>query len=216
LSKNHALTLAFCGIDGSGKTSLAESVRAWIGGQGVQAVLHKARTGRSGLERLGHGDVTAIAGGEGAVLMMTAIAWQSIRDAKEARRKSGSVLIFDRYTPCLLALCRHFAPEAEDKVRTFVDTLPKTDITIYVDTSPETAAQRLALRGGGAKPLAFLKGFDLAYRSLPEAADFIYVDGSRAPDKVLENVCDLLNPHVAALKSSRELSREGRGSAAPN
>jgi dTMP kinase len=200
VSKERALTIAFCGIDGSGKTTLAERVIAWLKDQQIPANFHKARTGRSGIERLGDGDVTAIAGGEGAVLMMTAIAWQSIKDSKPARRIPGSVLVYDRYTSCALALCRIYAPQAEKKVRAFVDALPKADVTLYVAASPEIAAARLATRGGSAKTLEFLQAFDGAYRSLPEAADFVIVDGSGTPDDIFANTCNLLRPRISALK----------------
>ncbi len=204
MSKERALTIAFCGIDGSGKSTLADRIFAWLKDRGITVSLHKARTGRSGIERLGKGDVTAIAGGEGAVLMMTAIAFQSIKDSKPARRISGSVLIYDRHTPCVLALCRMYAPQAENKVRAFVDALPKADVTLYVAVRPEIAAERLARRGGGAKTLEFLQGFDAAYRSLPEAAEFVMVDGSQSPDEVFADVCEFLTLHIGKLGTARE------------
>lgn len=202
MSKKHALTIAFCGIDGSGKTTLAERIVAWLNGLQIPASLYKAKTGRSGIEKLGQGDLTAVVGGEGAIFMMTGIAWQSIRDSKQARRRAGSVLIYDRYTPCLLALCQLYAPDAEHKVRAVVNLLPETDLTLYVAAIPEIAAERLAQRAGGAKTLEFLRAFDQAYQSLPEAAAFAVVDGSGTPDEVFAATCALLQPHVEKVRLS--------------
>jgi thymidylate kinase len=191
-----ALTVAFCGIDGSGKSTLAARIAAWISGKGISANFHKARSGRSGIERLGDGDLTSVAGSEGAVMMMTGIAWQSIKDAKPLRRIPRSVLIFDRYTPCVLALCRLYARDMEMKVRAVLESLPAADLTIYVAAAPEIAAQRLEARGGGKKSADFLRKFDSAYMSLPEARSFIVIDGGQTRDAAFEDTCAALAPHL--------------------
>jgi dTMP kinase len=207
MAKQQAFTIAFCGIDGSGKSTLAARMQQWIADRGIAAVLHKTRTGRSGLERLsnelGRETLTELAGPEGVVLMMTGIAWQSIKGTKAARRNSKSVLIFDRHVPCLLALAKLYGPGAEAKVRAILSKIPKPEFTIYVAVDPATAIARLESRGGSAKTEAFLRAFDESYRALPEAKNFTIADGNRSPDQVFDEVCGMLSPYIPGISASR-------------
>lgn len=196
MNEKRALTVAFCGVDGSGKSTLAARILRWISDQGIEANFHKARSGRSGIERLGEGDLASIAGGGGAMMMMTGIFWQSVKDSKPLRRIPRSVLVFDRHTPCMLALCRLYAPELETKVRAVLNTLPSADLTVYVAVAPDIAALRLEARGGGLKSPAFLQSFDDSYKSLPESRNFLVIDGNRTPDEMFADTCAMLARHL--------------------
>jgi dTMP kinase len=200
MSKSKAFSVAFCGIDGSGKSTLAARTQSWLEVEGITSTLHKTRTGRSGLERLsaalGHASLPDPMDGNGMVLMMAGIAWQSIKDSKPALRNARSIVIYDRHVPCLLALSRLYAPTIEAKVRNVFFTTPKPDLMVYVAADPLIAMSRLQSRGGTPKTSAFLRAFDEAYRNLPEAKDFLIVDGNRTADDVFDDLCETLGPYL--------------------
>ncbi len=198
MSRKRALTVAFTGIDGSGKSTLAAHTAAWLGEHGRTAHLIKIRSGRSGLERFAdkrnHGDLGAFAGWDTALMMMGAIAWQSIRDTKPLRRDPGAVLLLDRCHHCVLALAKMHAPAAEPKLRDLFASVPGPDIVIHVTVNPAIAAARLAGRGGTPKTAEFLDAFEAAYRSLTEFASFRVIDGNATPEAMAGQTQSILAP----------------------
>ena len=194
-----ALAVAFVGIDGSGKTTLIERVGQRLRAGGVMTHELKARTGRSGLEKLGRrqdlpklGDLF---GPEATTLMMASLAWQAIGEAKQLRRTPDAVLLFDRYMHCALALTRILSPAAESKVRCLFQRLPPADLIYFLDTPIDIAQSRAASRGASQKSLAFLRSFDCAYRSLPEWSGMIALDGRQSTDCLAERVVSDITGH---------------------
>jgi thymidylate kinase len=188
MAKQRALTIAFVGIDGSGKSTLAGNLAARCG-----AKLVKIRTGRSGLERAaveaGFADLGAFTGWTEALLMMGALAWQSMKDIKPLRREASTVVLLDRSPLCVLALATVYAPDAVPRLRLLFQDITPPDAVLFVRASPRIAVERLTKRGGSEKTLEFLSSFDRAYAGLPEAARFLTIDGDRTEAGMLAETC---------------------------
>lgn len=203
LHDKRAEVIALLGIDGSGKTTLAHRLVERIGARGIAAAYRKTESGRSGLDRtaqgLGYADLAALAGADPAILMEAAIGWRSLREAKALLRAPRSFVVFDRYAHCHYALSRMFAPASEPIVRGLFAKFPDPDIVFFIATPPALGAARVDTRGGNPKTLAFLEGFEQAYRALPEAARYVVLDGTASPDAILEEAWTLLAQRYPAL-----------------
>jgi dTMP kinase len=181
-----ANVVALVGIDGSGKTSQARLLADWLTGLGEQASYVKTESGRSGLDRAsrraGAGSLADLVGADEAGLMFAALGWRSIRSAT-ALREPGYV-VMDRYVHCHYAMTRIVCPDREPAVRQLFAKFPDAKLTVYVQIEPQLALSRLAERGSTVHTAASLTAFDRAYRDLPEAADYVVVDGGRDLDTV--------------------------------
>jgi dTMP kinase len=192
LFDDRATVIAFHGIDGSGKSTVAEALRDRLRHEGVTTSLVKTESGRSGLDRLsrklGHADLGAMVGAETATMMEAAIGWRSIRATKALLRSPRSVVLFDRHAACHLALAAMRSPAVIGDVRTVFSPFRRADQSILVTIDPTVATQRLAARGGTAHTADFLTAFQQAYLTLDEASGFTVVDGGGSPGDVLEQV----------------------------
>jgi thymidylate kinase len=192
MAKPRACTIAFVGVDGSGKSTVMARLAAWLRDNDVAVHEVKVRSGRSGLDRQateqGHDGLRDVVGADTALMMLAAVTWQSVRDTKPLRRDPDCVLLLDRSTHCVLALGSLDAPDAVPLAARLFEPLPRPDVVVHVRVDAEVAVERLSARGGTPQTSAFLAAFDRAYRALPDAADFLEVDGNRSPDEVFEAV----------------------------
>lgn len=192
MAKPRACTIAFVGVDGSGKSTVMARLGAWLRENDVAVHEVKVRSGRSGLDRQateqGHDGLGDLVGPDTALMMLAAVTWQSVRDTKPLRRDPSNVLLLDRSTHCVLALGSLEAPGTVPLAARLFEPLPRADVVVHVRVDPDVAVHRLAVRGGTPQTPAFLAAFDRAYRALPDAAEFVEVDGNRSPDEVFEEV----------------------------
>lgn len=190
LHDDRAEVIALIGIDGSGKTTLAHRIVERIAARGIAAAYRKTESGRSGLDRtvqrLGYADLPDLVGADTGILMEAAIGSRSLREARPLLRVPRSFVVFDRYAHCHYALSHLFAPNTEPVVRALFARFPDPDMVFFLATPPALRAERVDTRGGNPKTLAFLEGFDQAYRGLPEAANCVVLDGTGSPDAILE------------------------------
>lgn len=203
IHEDRAEIIVLVGIDGSGKSTLARRLPEWIVSRGAAASSRKTVSGRSQLDklaqRLGSRELSEVVGSDAALMMLVAVVWRNLRDARPLVRTSRSFAVMDRYTHCHLALTRIFAPEREPFVRTLFAKFRAPDVCLFVDTPPEVAFARLSAHGDGSNTLEFLTAFDRAYRSLPEADDYVRIDGTATPDDVFAQACDKLAARYSVL-----------------
>lgn len=203
MHEDKAEIVALIGIDGSGKSTLSHRLTAWIAGRNAAAVCRKTVSGRSQLDklaqRLGSRDLSGAVGADGALMMQVAVVWRNLRDARPLVRTPRQFAVMDRYTHCHLALTRMLAPQREPFVRALFAKFRAPDVCIFVDTPPQVAFARLDGRGDASNTLEFLTAFDRAYRSLPEAADYLPISGTGTPDDLLDQACAHLRARYAAL-----------------
>lgn len=191
-------TIAFVGIDGAGKTTQAERLTSWLSQLGYPVRYRLAANGRRVLgntaRRFGRPDSVALLGPNLAIRAETLL-----RHANLSAVGNAPMLIADRYDVCQYARTRMVCPELEPWVRRKLRRLPPPDLTLYFEVAPEIAHVRVKTRGIDDEPLDRLQALDNAYRSLPEASEFTYVDANRRADDITETVQDAVRSALPRL-----------------
>ena len=191
-------TIALVGIDGAGKTTQATRLTKWLSQLGHPVRYRLAASGRRVLgntaKRLGRADSVALLGPRLAIRAETLL-----RHANLATSGASGVLIADRYDVCQYARTKVVCPDLEPWVRRQMSRLPAPDLTLYFEVAPEVAHVRVKTRGIDDEPVDHLQALDDAYRSLPEAREFTFVDANRQIDMVTESVRDAVRSAVPQL-----------------
>jgi len=205
-----AHVIAFVGIDGSGKTTQAQRLATWLTSCSVQST-YLAHDSLSGVKSIldtialedGYRDSLAMLG-EGAMRLSSAVVkLRSLLSARPVFEAEGSFLVIDRYSYCQYAAAQATSASNEALLRRMFACFPAPALTLLIDVPPEEASRRILLRGIDADPIAFLRAFDRAYKSLPEASGFTVIDGNRPEERVAESV------RTAILKRFPELREVG-------
>ncbi|MEV0645754.1 thymidylate kinase [Phytomonospora sp. NPDC050363] len=175
--------IALVGIDGAGKTTQARRLTSRLVERGIPADYHLAASGRRVLsnvaKRLGRGDSIALLGPRTAMRAETAMRRLNLSWSLRA-----DLLVADRYSYCQFARTRMLCPEVEPWVRKAMRGVPRPALTLFLDLPPELASERVAVRGIDEEPVDRLRALDRAYRELPEAAAFTYIDATGTTDEV--------------------------------
>lgn len=180
-------TIAFVGIDGAGKTTQASLLTRQLKQLGRPVTYRLAASGRRafsrGARRLGHADTISLFGPRFAIRTETWLRYANLRIAQRSY-----LLISDRYDVCQYARTRIICPEIEPWVRRRMEGLRKPTLTLFFDLDPTIAHKRVIQRGIDKESLDDLKALDAAYRSLPEAREFVHVDAAAPIDDVFETI----------------------------
>lgn len=175
------------GIDGAGKTTQAKRLTHWLRNLGQPAAYRMVAGGRRVLgnaaQYAGRTDSVALLGPSMALRTET---W--VRHLNLSLSHRAVVLVADRYVLCQYARARMLAPGMEPWVRRKLANHPRPDLTIYLTLPPEVAASRVKRRGIDFEPVHSLVRLDTAYRSLPEADNFRFLDANRTPDLVTGDI----------------------------
>lgn len=177
--------VALAGIDGSGKTSAAEAVKARFAAAGEPVAVHGIYAGRKTLERWANRLGTTaerVLGRRGLSAVENAI---RAAMACAAYRKScnvGGLVLLDRSLYCQLARDRSRGLVRRSLSARLLNLFPRPDLVVYFDIPPEQALARVALRGEDSETLQGLSSFAAGYRALPEFVGFAVIDagGPRA------------------------------------
>lgn len=204
------LTVAVSGVDGSGKSSLASALTEDLRALGLAAstvwtrpgmrlsVLDRvARTGKRLLRQPGTSGVGRIARGEGTAELRTrrgAIGWAwsllvtlaFLRDVRRQWRAAPHVVVFDRHLLDALATLDVFYAGIDLRAhRALVRwLLPRADLTLYLQVSPEVAVARKPDDAFG--DLVVRRQLERYEAWLPEIPGAIVLDASR-PSRDLAN-----------------------------
>ncbi len=99
--------------------------------------------------------------------------------------EKGEIVIFDRY---IYSLIVYGISDGLDRewIEKVVDFLPKPDLTLYIDISPEEYQDRVRGRKSYISPYSMerLKKVRLTYLTLAKELNFKVIDGSRESNKV--------------------------------
>ncbi|HIW62915.1 MAG TPA: thymidylate kinase [Candidatus Stackebrandtia excrementipullorum] len=201
-------TIAVIGVDGAGKTTQARRLTDWLRATGQPATYRMAAGGRrilgNAAQYLGRNDSVALLGPELALRTETLI-----RHVNLTLSQRAIVLVADRYNLCQFARTRMLDPDLEPWVRRTLARHPRPDLTIYLSIPPEVAATRIKRRGIDVEPVHGLVRLDAAYRSLPEADDFLYLDADRTPDAVSVDIRKLVRSALPELFVGKALLMHG-------
>ncbi len=143
--------IAFCGIDGAGKTLQAGRTAEWLAGEGwtVRQIKPLQREGSAFFRTL---EVIKAAGGFPKEFVVLLFAFECLRHIREEilpALESGQAVICDRY------IYSHEAYALAQGVdftwgRRILELAPRPDLTFLLDLPEETALKRIHMRG---KPL---------------------------------------------------------------
>ncbi|MGL5858825.1 MAG: dTMP kinase [Angustibacter sp.] len=171
--------VAVLGVDGSGKTTQAQLLAAWLQDQGVPARAFKNPGGRLRLDRLAHrlgrGDARQLLSSRGFLVVEALVRGLAISRALLLAWLTGQVAVMDRYTSCQYAVLRARSDPGERAVRVAYRLFPTPDVTCFLAVPPAVAQQRVAARGRDVEDIAHLAALDAGYRSLPEFGTFAVV-----------------------------------------
>ena len=183
------------GGEGSGKSTQAERLAAWLREQGREVVLTfepgDTKMGAQMREMLLHGD--APLGAPAELLLMLADRAQHVEEVIRPALARGAVVVCDRYTPSTLAyqgVGRGLGVEVIDRLNEVATQGVEPDVVIVLDVSEEVAAARIPghqdrLERAGAE---FHTRVRAAYRDLAEARGWIIVDGTGTIDEVAARI----------------------------
>jgi dTMP kinase len=147
--------IAFCGVDGAGKTTIIEATAEYFRQKGKRVThtqIPTARVRNDPIFRSFIDDARAEVRDrvDFLALQLTVMAdlLQHVRDTILPRLQSGDTVLCDRYvfTPICEARARSPDVEIETICAQIAGRVPKPDICILLDVSPETARRRVQSR----------------------------------------------------------------------
>jgi dTMP kinase len=195
--------VALIGLDGSGKTTQADLLTAWLRDRGHAVVLHPNESLQPVKRVLtdiardsGYQDLATMLGVDTAQLMIAILKWNTMAKVEPFLGCEGQFVVMDRYGYCQVAAANYLGIEAAWLVERLYSSFPAPDLTMFLEIDPQTALRRLEARNSDVipLPLSFLEGHRSAYRQLPDARRFVSVDASRS----VEEVRDEIRRHVEA------------------
>ena len=142
--------IVFEGIDGSGKTTQAQLLVQHLNENGIPAIYTKEPGGWDGGEKMRdfllHGDVQ---GKTTELMMFFADRSEHVARVIEPALKEGKVVVCDRYTDSTIAYQCFGRGHDQDLVEQLIalTKIPRPDLTIYCNITPEQALQRRTQRG---------------------------------------------------------------------
>lgn len=186
-------TVALIGIDGSGKTTQAHLLAEALTAAGHRATYHRNAGGRRWLgrlaQRVGRPDAQRLVGRDGLLAVESVLRWLAIALALLSCLLTGRTAVMDRWSACQYASIRaHGGQRWERLARAGYRVFPPPRVTFLLTVDPVEAYRRIERRGTDHESMRWLTAADAAYRSLPEYAGFVVVDGSGEPEEVSRRI----------------------------
>jgi dTMP kinase len=183
--------VSLAGMDGAGKTTQARLLGQWLRDRGHTVAIEAPpgpslvrRTLADLAEQRGVADHQDVFGPDVTHLIQ---AFMRLRDWTERvvpALPAHDWVVTDRSPVCHYAATISDGGTNEADLRLLLRRLPRPDLTLYLELSPEEAQARLTARGSGLEDTTFLRANDRAYRALPEFTDFVVVPGDGPVEQV--------------------------------
>lgn len=197
----HGSVVAIIGIHGSGKTSLAEALREGYVRSGVRTVVHHIRpwTYLDLLDDLLGANGIHLTAGESHVLCAAEAFRQTTLDVS-ALRAYHDLVLMDRAAYCTAAGLGT-KPNLPERTRLLVEQIvavgPHPDLTFWLDTPPEVAAQRMEGRGGRAESPETLGALAREYAALSARYGFRRIDGTASRATLVATLSTVIDAELA-------------------
>lgn len=197
--------VSFCGLDGAGKTTQARLLAKWLAGLGALRAV-EAPDGPSTVRRVlttlaaraGVADHVDVLGPDTTHLVTAFMRYRDWTERVVPALTDPGFVVTDRAPVCHYAAARAVGAGNEDLLRGVLGLLPAPDLVIYLHLPPARAYSRLAARGSGAERLSYLVANEQGYRTLPEFARFVVVDGNGGVDAIQRAVREQVIAHWPA------------------
>ncbi|HSO99341.1 MAG TPA: dTMP kinase [Solirubrobacteraceae bacterium] len=193
------------GIDGAGKSTLAQGLRDQLAKRGTRVRLLREPGGVPAAERIRElvKDPQLRIGARSEALLYAAARAQLVEETLAPLLGAGEWVLLDRFVDSSLAYQgagRGLGVEAVAEINGFATGGLSPDRTLLLDLSPAAGRERAQLRGETADRLErehddFFARIAAAYRELAaaEPARFRTIDATRPPDEVLDEALSALS-----------------------
>ncbi len=158
-------SVVILGVDGAGKTTQATRLAGRLAEAGVRTQLY---TRSAGVRLTDPPEART----ERAIEVAAAI-----RDSMAAVRGDG-LWVGDRFSLCHYAVDRLCPEQCEPDLRAAFAAVPPPDAVVWLDVPVTEARQRIMRRGEDEETVEYLTALREAYWSLPEASEYLVVDGT--------------------------------------
>lgn len=191
------MIIVLTGIDGSGKSTAAQTLVSAAQAEGGNALLLSNHAGRRSMSvwsaKLGIQVPARLADAiETSFRVFNVLVSQA-----RANRFQGLV-VMDRHLHCQLALRRAKSLRRGRVLPWLISALPAPDAVVHLDVEPELAHQRIVARGTDSETLADLVALRDAYRSMPEYPGFVQLDADCAPAEVVDRLARTVSAEAMA------------------
>lgn len=187
------LLVAFCGLDGSGKTTQLNLLADWLESN-HEHVFKTRQPGdfyRQNDKVRAYLDDGIVTNMHGIALLAAADRQFHISEVIEPNLQQGHVLC-DRYLYSSIAFFKARG-ENVDYIKAINKDIPEPDLTVFIDISPEEALRRIALRDAGQKTLfeeqdtsVFVKVRDAFLENIPSNA--LIIDGTQSKTAIQNEI----------------------------
>lgn len=185
-------TMVILGIDGAGKTTVAQSIVGSLRRSGVRAQLLRNPAGRRWMTR-----VAARLGRSMSPVwsnrLETVVRCTNVLLAHTRARLFPGTTIMDRHVACQLVLRSIRGLPQGVVLPWLLARLPRPEAIMLIDVPAETAFTRITLRGEDSETLDYLSSSREAYLSIAKARGWHIIDGSGTPPQVLEAALRILS-----------------------
>jgi dTMP kinase len=186
------LLIVLIGIDGSGKTTVAEAALEAARRSGTDAILLRNYAGRRVMSLLG-ARLGRRFPPRAADFLETAIRTVNVLNSHRRARKFRGLVVMDRHLQCQLALREMYGLPRGRFLPWLLRILPAPDLIIYLDIDPHEAHARILARGTDSERLEDLAALHDAYQALPEFAGFTRIAAGGPPAAVLARVQEAIS-----------------------
>ena len=186
------MLIVLTGIDGSGKSTAAQTLVSSAQSEGGNALLLSNHAGRRSMSvwsaKLGIQLPARLAD----AIETTFRVFNVLVSHARASRFQGLV-VMDRHLHCQLALRTAKNLRRGRVLPWLISVLPAPDAVVYLDVEPELAHERIVARGTDAETLADLVALRDAYRAMPEYPGFIQLDADCVPAEVVARLARIVS-----------------------
>ena len=195
--------IAIDGIDGAGKTTLAEVLKQILAA--LDPIVEKepttqSRWGRALKESAGSGRLPR----DKEIDYFHRDRIHHLESVIKPALASGKIVILDRYVDSTLAYQSESPQHAEDLYQQFLPEILVPDITFILDCPPEVGLARIAKsRNGNSKfeKLQTLKSAQLIYEAR-KGPTYVHIDATKQKQETLAQVLEVLSARFEKIKAT--------------
>lgn len=200
--KKNGKLIAFCGIDGSGKTTQARLLCNYLedknynvfhlpkmpsfGGWIADCVKMENKTDNSINQ-----DIINVLEASDRIRYL-------VEYCEKILSQNNTIVISERYTYSYIAraITQKCRPETINALSSLYKACLTPDICFYLSVSAKTAAERVKKRGYDSEDENRLVTLDNAYRSIDAFSEFQVIDAEKSKDRVYKSICDSVNKKI--------------------
>lgn len=183
--------VAFIGLDGAGKSTQIEMLKAAYEARGLSVFVHpnpsiqglSARLDRVAVEN-GYVDRFEMLGPDTHKVVTAAVKWMAMSSLGTAP-EGTDLIIADRYAYCQIAAADALGASNRWLIEGMFRGLPEPTLTLMMDLDPSVSVARVKARDPQEWiDHAFLTRMRAAYASLPQASEWAWIDADATAEDV--------------------------------